>query len=219
MIIMEIWQKKTVQKWMNEKWENHIQYKNTYDNQNNILSQTSAKWLNNNWQNDSSFLYNYDFSGLLLSKVNNVWWNGTWVKTHRDRFQYNALGSMVSYFYETYYTDNLWNTVESFNCVNDSAGNLLTAYKYQNFGNNYNLEIERFDYNYDTNNNCITASHTNIMYGSMYFPFISNPPADMDIYSNNYNNKIQLYASQIDVSYVSNNESKNVLKKMSVSAL
>ncbi|MFH0734563.1 MAG: hypothetical protein V1773_10035 [bacterium] len=210
---------KTRQKWINDKWENHIQYKNTYNNQNNLLSQTSAKWLNNIWVNDSLCFYSYDFFGLLLSKVNNVWWNGTWVKTNRDRFQYNTLGYMVSYFYETYNSDNLWNTIESFNCINDSAGNLLTAYKYQNFGNNYNLEIERFDYTYDTNNNCVSASHINTMYGKMFFPFISNPPAEMDIYSNNYNNKISLCASKIDVSYSSINESKNILKKMSVSAL
>ncbi len=210
---------KTTKKWKNGSWENHIQYQNIFDGQNHLLNQTFCNWLNNNWVYNSSISYCYDNSGLLLSKANNIWWNGTWVKMDRNRFQYNRLGYMISYFYETYNSDNLWNTIESFNCVNDSTGNLLTASKYESFGNNYNLETERFEYKYDTNNNCISASHSNTIYGKMYFPFISNPPAEMDIYSNNYNNKISFYASQITVQYTSVNNFGNVLKRSSVSVL
>jgi hypothetical protein len=86
----------------------NMNYLQTFDGNNNILSTIAQVWGGTGWVNSTNALYTYNSSNQLISIVYQTWTGGAaWTNTAEDVYSYNTAGQLYLDQYNT------WNTLTS----------------------------------------------------------------------------------------------------------
>ena len=88
-------------------FNNNLNYLQTFDANNNILTTITQVWSSGAWVNSTNIVYSYNAAGQIASKVYQSWGGASWVNTSEEVYSYNTAGEL--YLDQT----NVWNSLTS----------------------------------------------------------------------------------------------------------
>ena len=75
-------------------FNNNLNYLQTFDANNNILSTITQQWSGTAWVNATNAVYSYNSSNQVTSIVYQSWGGASWVNTGEDVYSYNTAGQL-----------------------------------------------------------------------------------------------------------------------------
>jgi hypothetical protein len=137
-------------------WVDTLLETNTYDANNNMLTELYEYWSNGQWVNSDRGTCTYDANNNMLTGLWEYWSNGQWVNSYRYAYTYDPDNNMLSELYEQWSSGQLVNSYR-ITYTYDVNNNMLTEL-YENWSNGQWVNDWRGTYTYDAQGGLTSAS-------------------------------------------------------------